>query len=375
MQQVPTHHAGGVATIARRTIITCVLAGATLLVIHVAAYRQPSEFLLALQNGDVARVRALIESGEQGIDEAVNKDRGVRRSRITPLMAAAGRGDPSMIACLLELGADPSWRNRAGLSALDAVVLGAQELPRETVGSPREHSGDERRVVDYIDSMALLIDAGAREMNDVERASHVGWVPASTIWRLVNRAPRSCSVRMAQLLVEGAGSGPLIDSGILSNVVARTDVELLEYLMSQVERDQLETVVRGVSLRHLRLLDSVEGRETLEVLLSAGADVDQAADRYGRSLLGLAAYRGDADSVRWLLERGANVNAFDTTQNTPLMQAVLGDAPPRVVQLLLEGGADTKITDANGKTALDLAREQAGGFHQDETVWLLEQHR
>jgi ankyrin repeat protein len=60
---------------------------------------------------------------------------------------------------------------------------------------------------------------------------------------------------------------------------------------------------------------------------------------------------GDAQAIRALLDRGADVNARDAEGNTPLILASFY-ASPRCVALLLEGGADANAANAAGVTAL-----------------------
>jgi ankyrin repeat protein len=55
---------------------------------------------------------------------------------------------------------------------------------------------------------------------------------------------------------------------------------------------------------------------------------------------------GDAGAVRQLLDRGANVNAFDGLGRTPLMYAAASDLLALdVVKLLIDRGADVNASD------------------------------
>ena len=56
----------------------------------------------------------------------------------------------------------------------------------------------------------------------------------------------------------------------------------------------------------------------VKVLLSAEPDLDARDDRYGSSLLHLAASRGNFKAVQGLLDAGANPNARDKDGWTPL---------------------------------------------------------
>ena len=96
------------------------------------------------------------------------------------------------------------------------------------------------------------------------------------------------------------------------------------------------------------------------VELLAAKITDKAA--YTGALQETAVY-GDIKAVRLMLDRGADVNAFDPLGRTPLMYAAISDVLPLdVVKLLIERGADvnarnkhTKSGDA-GLTVLDIAK-------------------
>jgi ankyrin repeat protein/mono/diheme cytochrome c family protein len=89
--------------------------------------------------------------------------------------------------------------------------------------------------------------------------------------------------------------------------------------------------------------------ETIKLLIDNGADVN-AKNRRGSTPL-LWAIDNEA-KVRLLLSRGANVNARQVEGRTPLYQAAsLGNATA-VVRLLLDNGADPNLAMANGRTPL-----------------------
>ena len=67
-----------------------------------------------------------------------------------------------------------------------------------------------------------------------------------------------------------------------------------------------------------------------------------------------AAFWGQTDAVRLLLERGADPNGSDATGTTALMVAAM-NGHTGTVGLLLEHGADVNARDDDGGTALELA--------------------
>lgn len=79
-------------------------------------------------------------------------------------------------------------------------------------------------------------------------------------------------------------------------------------------------------------------------------DLEQ-TDRDGRTLLLNAAFYNRPQIAEYLLERGCNVNAQDSSGFTPLHAAVQSDSLP-MVQLLLRHGADINAADTYGNPPL-----------------------
>lgn len=79
-----------------------------------------------------------------------------------------------------------------------------------------------------------------------------------------------------------------------------------------------------------------------------------------------AIFLSDVDDVRLLLAQGANPDACDEEQRTPLMNATR-DCNSELVRILLEAGADPNLRDEDGWTALDSAVYR-GSL---DSVWLL----
>ena len=95
----------------------------------------------------------------------------------------------------------------------------------------------------------------------------------------------------------------------------------------------------------------------VRLLLDRGADPNQAARNAAHVTALHAAVSSDQlKMVEWLLDAGADVNARQQSDYTPLMGAA-ANARTAIMELLLARGADAAMRTTEGRTAADLARE------------------
>ena len=97
----------------------------------------------------------------------------------------------------------------------------------------------------------------------------------------------------------------------------------------------------------------------LEELLDAEPELAKSWSADGFTALHLAAFFGQEDAAKLLLERGADANLVarnPTIVVTPLHSAAAG-SHSGIVKLLLEAGADPNACQPDGFTALDAARQ------------------
>jgi len=104
--------------------------------------------------------------------------------------------------------------------------------------------------------------------------------------------------------------------------------------------------------------------ETLRLLLRLGASAKLVTSRYDGTALIAAAHLGHHGVVRQLIAAGAPLDHVNNLHWTALIEAiVLGDGGPRhlsTVRALLDAGANTQLSDSEGRTPLQLA--QARGY-------------
>ena len=107
-----------------------------------------------------------------------------------------------------------------------------------------------------------------------------------------------------------------------------------------------------------------DDEETLRLLLTGGASAKLVTSRYDGTALIAAAHLGHDGVVRQLIAAGAPLDHVNNLHWTALIEAiVLGDGRERhqrTLRALLDAGANTQLTDREGRTPLQLA--QARGY-------------
>lgn len=102
--------------------------------------------------------------------------------------------------------------------------------------------------------------------------------------------------------------------------------------------------------------------ECLRWLLDRGAEVDARNDAH-RTPLQLAAECGRAEAVKLLAAAGADLDTQDRKGRTPLHRATY-EGHAEAAEALLAGGADPNVQNRNGKTAFEIARKGASHLKQ-----------
>lgn len=107
------------------------------------------------------------------------------------------------------------------------------------------------------------------------------------------------------------------------------------------------------------ILEAAITGETTFLLENLNEVGDTASQTYvAGAALGVAAWKGHSETVRALLDWGADVNFQDTTGKTALILAARWNHK-NVVERLLQFGADRSIEDKRHRKARDVAQDEA----------------
>lgn len=336
--------------------------------------------LLIAKGADVNAVH--LEAGSTALEYAVLISRADLVSRLLAAHAdlhhkhrsgqsivhiAAGRGNAPVLELLAAAGADVHATDANANSPLDeAVAHNRLEAVRFLIG--KGLSASKRSEVDgrgplheacvkgYADLIPVLVSAGA----DPEAGDHSGQSPLDLALAYKNVS----AVKM--LLDSGNGDvrRTLQSAGkAMESATMRGQVEIVRLLLAS-GLDVNRATPNGTTYLHDAAL---KGQARVAVaLLDAGAKLE-ARNASGGTPLHDAALGGDVKTITLLLDRGAAIDVTDAESGaTPLMlAAALGRNA--AVELLIRRGADVRLKDRSGLTALDRAQRA----DDTETVRLL----
>lgn len=102
--------------------------------------------------------------------------------------------------------------------------------------------------------------------------------------------------------------------------------------------------------------------ETMKVALELGNRSDNVTSIYDGTALIAAAHLGHFEVVQTLIEAGAPIDHVNNLHWTALIEAVVlgdgGENHQKTAKALVDAGADRSLTDRDGRTPLDLAKER-----------------
>ena len=300
--------------------------GTTALMWAVSERHSNAARLLIEQGADVnARSNFVAAANGRGFEGrtpvAAGGDRSIEEFAsgwMTPLMFAAREGDLESARHLLEAGADVNALAGDGKNALSlAIFNGNYELASFLV--------DRKADVNNTDTQRFTPLFWAVDRRNMETAPNFPWMvtadPLPLIKKLldaganpnalINNTPRA---RMR------AGSPRIVFATALMRAAFSADLELVKLLLAygadpKVVSSDGETMVAaaaglGFIQGYSKGKSAAERLEVVKLFVDLGADVNQ-ADDYGITPLMVACNMGDTAVIQYLVDRGADLAAYD----------------------------------------------------------------
>ena len=193
-------------------------------------------------------------------------------------------------------------------------------------------------------------------------------------WKIPNSHPEYAPLDQALDAGDFRKAGRLLDGGLdVNKIVSHGTTRLTEACILGRPDIAAFLIRRGARLDQADWIGMVplgyaanNNRPAMvDLLLKAGAKVDGA--KGGAPPLQAAAGYGHIGIIRRLLRAGARIDAVDDRKMTALMAAAW-EGSTEAVQVLLSAGADRKLRNRWGETALDCARQK--GHREIEQILL-----
>ncbi|WP_246469253.1 ankyrin repeat domain-containing protein [Cohnella nanjingensis] len=187
--------------------------------------------------------------------------------------------------------------------------------------------------------------------------------------QMIEMAEKGDTENVLRLLQDGARLDATDERGRTA-VMAATYNHHTETVKALI-RKGADPNIRDRNLNNVLLYAGAEGMlDIVKLAIDAGAD-PKLTNRFGGTALIPASERGHVEVVEELLARsGIDVNHINRLHWTALLEAViLGDGGAkhqRIVQLLVDHGADVHIGDKEGITPLQHAQNR--GFQAIEAI-------
>ncbi|MCY4119322.1 MAG: ankyrin repeat domain-containing protein [Acidobacteria bacterium] len=274
---------------------------------------------------------------------------GRGRSEQTPLHRAARFGeDPAVVEVLLETGADPEAQDAEGKTALHWAARNEHVATIEVLlvagADPNARAYDDVTPLHEAKAPVPIeaLVAGGADPN------------ARTNWRNIAplHLPRNAAAVRA-LLAAGADVDAAARGGPTPLYVAALEdrLDVIEALL-EAGADPMRQTWGGDFLTPL----SVAGPAAVEIMREAVKTAGQDCTLWNTKRYFQAT---TPESVAACLRGGADLEARDSRNHTPLHQAALYNANPAVLQLLLDAGVDLEArSEWSGHTPLMYAATQ-----------------
>ncbi|XP_071116451.1 ankyrin repeat domain-containing protein 50-like [Haliotis cracherodii] len=283
---------------------------------HATPSQADRDLYYASEAGDQEEVKRLLST------PGVNVNCRVGGWRRTSVMKAAEEGRRDVVELLVSKGADVSLVDEYGNNTLHHACIG----------------GD-------IETVKFVLSLNVVDINSR------GWGSRTPVMRAALYRHR----KVEELLVSKGADVSLVDvvgNNTLHWACRGGDFETVEFVLSL---NVVDINSRGVGGRTPVMRAAEEGhRDVVELLVSKGADVSL-VDEDGDSILHLACWGGDVETVEFVLSLNlVDINSRGGGSRTPVVRAA-ERGHRDLVELLVSKGADVSLVDVVGDNILHWA--------------------
>ncbi|MBV9849495.1 MAG: ankyrin repeat domain-containing protein [Armatimonadetes bacterium] len=252
---------------------------------------------------------------------------------VTPLMLAASNGHPEAVQLLVAHGADVNVRDGAGRSALMYAITIAQASEAQT----------------SLTRLLLAHGADPNARNDAGES-------------VLSLAAQDGPPAAVQAVLDAGGT--LDSRQALDDAAFVARLENVKVLLATAADPNTRRSVTTSALQSAILQGNTDAtKDTIKFLIEQGADAG-AKDNFGWTPLITEAYAGNLDMVQYLLAHGADINGQDDNGDTALRHVAEFLVPGpglntehrkdlgKTAEFLLAQGADVNIPNRPGRTLL-----------------------
>ncbi|CAG7926468.1 unnamed protein product [Penicillium olsonii] len=278
----------------------------------------------AAQRGHTAAAKILWRQG----DEETRNNKGM-----TPLGAAAGRGNLEFVEWLLDKGV--SLQAKSGYGLQEASNQGHQDVVRTLLGAGADINAQ-----------------GGEYGSALQAAASYGRIEIVQI--LLDHD--------ADVNAQGGAYGSALQAAAAAGSTEIVQILLDHHADVNAQGGEYGSALQAAATRY-------GSTEIVQILLDHHADVNAQGGKYGSALQAAASY-GRIEIVQILLDHDADVNAQGGAYGSALQAAATRDGSTETVQILLDHHADVNAQDDEYGSALQAAVK----FCKTEIVQILLNH-
>jgi ankyrin repeat protein len=304
-----------------------------------------------------ATVYAIIENAPDAtvkylLDQKGNDVNKITHDGRTYIFWAAYKGNTNLMQYLQKKGAKTNLVESHGYTIMNFAAATGQ-TDTKVYDLCLQYGANLKKDVDHDGANALLLAAmSAKDLSLIDYFTAKGLDLKSKDAHgngLPDYAAKSGNIKVLETLTDkglafGSNAMVMAAQGTRSNT---NTLETYRFLESKGVRPNATDANGGNALHFI--VRKEKQNDVIEYFLAKGVDVNQ-ADKDGNTvLMNAAASNNDPGIVKTLLAKVKDVNATNAKGQSALALAVQGNSP-EIVALLIEKGADAKVTDKDGNS-------------------------